>query len=137
MIIAYPPALRFTLCSALEALLGLSLGSGAAARDAPKGARVLAFVPVQLAQATPPAAPGQIPSAAPRLARAPAAAEAVIQPVDLSPYSWQDLMTGMLNKQMERIGMTVASSWDLARAKEDLTNALLDFAHIKPLNEAM
>ncbi|MSP04922.1 MAG: hypothetical protein EXR05_06725 [Acetobacteraceae bacterium] len=46
-------------------------------------------------------------------------------------------MTDMLNKQLEWFSMTVIISWGLARAKQDPTNARLDFSQIKPLNEAV
>ena len=46
-------------------------------------------------------------------------------------------MVDMLNKQLERINLTVTISWGLARAKDDPTNARLDFAQLKPLNESV
>lgn len=108
------------------------------------GAVALPFVTTASAQTTPPAPPAVVQVQAPapavvaaRPAAAPAAAEAPMQPVDLSRYSCQDLMVDMLNKQLERINLTVTVSWGLARAKEDPTNARLDFAQLKPLNEAV
>lgn len=104
----------------------------------------LPFIATASAQTAPtapaaPAAPAAAPVAAPAQARPVAAivAEASIQPVDLSRYSCQDLMVDMLNKQLERISLTVTISWGLARTKEDPTNARLDFAQLKPLNESV
>lgn len=109
------------------------------------GAVGLPFVTAASAQTTPPAPPvpptvaqAQAPAAvAARPVGAPVAAEAPMQPVDLSRYSCQDLMVDMLNKQLERINLTVTISWGLARTKDDPTNARLDFAQLKPLNEAV
>lgn len=90
--------------------------------------------PAQSVQAAVPARP----AAAPAVTQGAApASEAAMQPVDLSRYSCQDLMVDMLNKQLERINLTVTISWGLARTKDDPTNARLDFAQLKPLNEAV
>ena len=131
----------FAARPALPLVLIAAMAPPLAAQTAP--ARDVAPAPLQLAQVAIPAAS---PVAPIRAAAAPSGAavqpvaasvEAAIQPVDLARYTCQDLMMDMLNKQLDRINLTVTVSWGLARAKDDPTNTRLDFAQVKPRHDAV
>ena len=127
----------FAARPALPMMLIAAIAPPLAAQTTP--ARDVAPAPVQLAQVAIPAAPQAAPATA-RPAATPGtqpAADGAMSPVDLARYTCQDLMKDMLDKQMERINLTVTISWGLARAKDDPTNTRLDFAQVKPLNEAV
>jgi len=93
------------------------------------------------ATAAPPAAPPAAPAAgaapAPVPAMPAAAGQGGVQPVELARYSCQDMMLDLVNRQMDRITLTVTIAWGLARVKEDPSNGRLDFAQLNSLNEAL